>query len=154
MRVFEVMTEGVRTVPPSLPATDAWQLMRTAGIHHLVVTSGRRIVGILSDRDAGGRAGAPVRAGRSVADLMTRGVVTIQTDETVGRAANVMHGRTIGCLPVLAGRKLVGIVTTADLLEAIGAGGDRRPKIERHTLSHRVAHTKQHRGAGRAARAW
>jgi acetoin utilization protein AcuB len=154
MRVLEVMTEGVRTVPPSLAAADAWQLMRTEGIHHLVVTSGRRIVGILSDRDAGGRAGASVRAGKSVADLMTRGVTTIQTEETVGRAANVMHGRTIGCLPVLAGKKLVGIVTTADLLEVIGAGGDRRPKVERRVLSHRVPHTKQHRRTGRAARAW
>ena len=38
MRVFEVMTEGVRTVPPSLPATEAWEVMRTEGIHHLVVT--------------------------------------------------------------------------------------------------------------------
>jgi acetoin utilization protein AcuB len=154
MRVFEVMTEGVRTVPPSLPAAEAWQLMRTAGIHHLVVTDERRIVGILSDRDAGGRAGAPVRAGKSVADLMTRGVVTIQSDETVGRAANVMHGRTIGCLPVLAGRKLVGVLTTSDLLEVIGTGGDRRPKVERRGLSHRVPHTKQHRRPGRAARAW
>ena len=154
MRVFEIMTEHVRTVPPTLPATEAWQLMRTAGIHHLVVASGRRIVGILSDRDAGGRAGASVRAGRSVADLMTRGVVTIQTSETVARAANVMHGRTIGCLPVLAGKKLVGVVTTSDLLEVIGGGRDRRPTVERRGLSHRVPHTKQHRRAGRAERAW
>ena len=28
MRVFEVMTEGVQTVLPTMPASDAWELMR------------------------------------------------------------------------------------------------------------------------------
>lgn len=147
MRVFEIMTEKVLTVPPSLPAAEAWQVMRAAGIHHLVVTAGKRLVGVLSDRDAGGRAGAPVRAGKSVADLMTRGVVTVQARDTVVRAANLMHGRTIGCLPVVEKNKLVGIVTTSDLLEVIGAGGDRRPRAQRRGLSHRVPHKKQHHGA-------
>ena len=41
MRVFEVMTEGVTT----MPATEAWELMRRNRIHHLVVTRGRDIVG-------------------------------------------------------------------------------------------------------------
>jgi CBS domain-containing protein len=154
MRVFEVMTEGVRTVSPSLPAGEAWQLMRTEGIHHLVVTLDKRIVGVLSDRDAGGPRGAQLRAGAAVGDLMTHDVVTIRTRETVSRAANLMRGRTIGCLPVLAGKKLVGIVTTSDLLEVLGTGGDRRPKVERRGLSHRVPHSKQHRAGGRAARAW
>jgi acetoin utilization protein AcuB len=148
MRVFEIMTEEVRTVLPSLAATDAWQLMRTEGIHHLVVTTGSRVVGVLSDRDAGGRAGTSVRAGKAVGDLMTRGVITLHKEDTVGRAANLMRGRTIGCLPVMEGDKLVGVVTTADLLEVIGAGGDRRPKVERRALSHRVPHKKQHRATG------
>jgi acetoin utilization protein AcuB len=154
MRVFEIMTDNVLTVPASLPAAEAWQVMRAAGIHHLVVATGKRLVGILSDRDAGGRAGASVRAGTSVADLMTHGAVTVQARDTVVRAANLMHGRSIGCLPVVAGNKLVGIVTTSDLLEVIGAGGDRRPRAERRGLSHRVPHKKQHRAASRSARAW
>jgi len=98
MRVFEVMTEGVRTVPPALPATEGWEVMRTEGIHHLVVTLDKRVVGVLSDRDAGGPRGAQLRAGAAVGDLMTRDVVTVQTSDTVGRAANLMRGRTIGCV--------------------------------------------------------
>jgi len=117
MRVFEVMTEGVRTVPPSLPATEGWEVMRTEGIHHLVVTLDKRVVGVLSDRDAGGPRGAQLRAGAAVGDRMTRDVVTVQTSDTVGRAANLMRGRTIGCVPVTDGKKLVGIVTTADLTD-------------------------------------
>jgi len=154
MRVFEVMTEGVRTVPPSLPATEGWEVMRTEGIHHLVVTLDKRVVGVLSDRDAGGPRGAQLRAGAAVGVLMTRDVVTVQTSDTVGRAAKLMRGRTIGCVPVTDGKKLVGIVTTSDLLEVLGVGGNRRPKVERRTLSHRVPHKKQHLAAGPAGRAW
>src|ERR1051325_962147 len=141
MRVFEIMTTGVQTVPPSLSAPQAFDLMRTEGIHHLVVTAGGRIVGVLSARDGGADA---ARTGTTVADVMTRHVITVRSRDTVARAANVMRGRTIGCLPVLDGRKLVGVVTTADLLDVLGAGGDRRAKVERRALSHRVPHRKQH----------
>ena len=72
MRVSEIMTEGVQTVPPTMPAADAWELMRRKRIHHLVVTRNSDVVGILSDRDTGSGVGADVRAGRTVADLMTR----------------------------------------------------------------------------------
>jgi CBS domain-containing protein len=47
MRVFEIMTEGVQTVPPTMPASDAWELMRRKRIHHLVATTGTEIVGVL-----------------------------------------------------------------------------------------------------------
>ncbi len=148
MRVFEIMSDAVKTVPPSLPAAEAWQMMKSAGIHHLVVTSGGRIVGVLSAEDAGGRAGTKLRAGKMVGDLMSSPVVTVKKDDTVKRAANVMRGRTIGCLPVTDGARLVGVITTSDLLEVVGAGVDKRPQAERRGLSHRVPHRKQRTGAG------
>ena len=39
MRVRDVMTEGVKTIAPTVTAEDAWTLMRLHSIHHLVVTS-------------------------------------------------------------------------------------------------------------------
>jgi len=131
MRVQDVMSNEVQTIQPSATAGDAWEYMQSKRIHHLVVTDRGAIVGVLSDRDEGGRAGRAVRAGRRVRDLMTRDVVTIDRTDTVRRAARVMRGRTIGCLPVTRGRKLVGIVTTADLLELLGRGGDRPSRHER-----------------------
>jgi CBS domain-containing protein len=148
MRVFEIMSDAVRTVPPSLPAAEAWQVMKTEGIHHLVVTTGRRIVGVLSSEDAGGRTGSSLRAGKLVEDLMSRPVVTVKKTDTVRRAANVMRGRTIGCLPVTDGTKLVGVITTSDLLNVVGHGNDERPRPERRNLSHRVPHKKQQAGTG------
>ena len=70
--------------------------------------------------------------------------VTIDHEETLKRAANVMRGRTIGCLPVTDRGKLVGILTTSDLLNLVGQGGDRPRHEARATLSHRVPHRKMH----------
>jgi acetoin utilization protein AcuB len=148
MRVFEVMTEEVRTVSPGSRAADAWQLMRTEGIHHLVVSDGRRILGVLSDRDAGGRAGGGVRAGKTVREMMSAPVLTVKSRETLRRAANLMRGHSIGCLPVVDAGKLVGIVTTANLLDAVGGGADRPASKTRRDLSHRVAHRRQHAATG------
>jgi CBS domain-containing protein len=144
MRVEEIMTERVATVTPTTAADDAWELMRQKGFHHLLVTTGARVVGVLSDRDSGGRLGASVRAGRTVAELMTGRVVTVDPTTTVRRAANLMRGRSIGCLVVTSRGRVVGIVTVADLLELLGRGVERpTPPAKRWGLRHRTPHRKQ-----------
>jgi len=146
MRVQEVMTGSVRTVSPATSARRAWSLMKSGGIHHLVVTEGRRIVGVLSERDTGGRRG--VSEGRTVEELMTADVVTIKQDATLRQAANIMRGRTIGCLPVTRGDTLVGIVTTSDLLNVVGGGAGRPSRQERHTLNYKTPHRKRRVNTG------
>ena len=145
MRMFEVMTEDVATVKPTMAAADAWEVMRRKGIHHLVVVQGSQVVGILSDRDGGSRAGASIRADHTVADLMTKPVVTRALTDTIRSAANVMRGRTIGCLPIVDRGRLVGIVTVSDLLQLLGRGADRRAKPPRPALHWRVPHRKKRR---------
>lgn len=148
MRVSEVMTEGVRTVAPTTPASEAWEVMRRHGIHHLVVTEGSDLIGVLSDRDIGGRRGASLRARTSVADLMTSNVVSIRSTAPVRKVASLMRGRSIGCIPVTDGQRLVGIVTVSDLLDVLGRGVGRPARPDRRTLSHRVPHRKVHRAFG------
>lgn len=143
MRVQDVMTKGVKTIAPTTAAEDAWNLMRLNRIHHVVVTKGNRVVGVLSDRDAGGRRGAAIRENSTVADLMTVPAVTVEPATTVRQAANLMRGRSIGCLVVVASNRAIGIVTVSDLLELVGRGLDRgAATAKRPTLSHRVPHRK------------
>lgn len=149
MRVQDVMTEEVETISPANAAEDAWELMRTHGFHHVVVTRGSRVVGILSDRDAGGRRGVTVRRGHTVEELMTPHVVTVEPTATVKKAANLMRGRSIGCVVVTNRGRVVGIVTVADLLEILGRGGDRSVTVaKRWTLKHRAPHRKRHTATG------
>ncbi|MGE3958333.1 MAG: CBS domain-containing protein [Vicinamibacterales bacterium] len=150
MRIFEAMSEQVRTVPPDMAAAEAWHLMHANGVHHLVVTERKKVVGVLSDRDISPRRRPPAASlGMTVQDVMSSPVATVERDDTIRKAANLMEGRSIGCLPVLDRGALVGIVTTSDLLRLVGRGGDRPSRTERATLSHRVAHKKGHVPTGR-----
>ncbi|HET7699021.1 MAG TPA: CBS domain-containing protein [Vicinamibacterales bacterium] len=149
MRVNELMTSQVRVVAPSLSAREAWDIMRRDRIHHLLVADGGGLLGILSDKDAGGPNGAAVRDTATVGDLMTRQAVTIDANATVRRAANLMRGRTIGCLPVTDGGRTVGIVTVSDLLALLGHGVDRPARPARAALHFRVPHRRQKSATGR-----
>ena len=143
VRVQEVMTKGVKTIAPTTAADDAWNVMRLNGIHHLVVTKANRVVGVLSDRDAGGRRGAAVSENSTVADLMNAPALTVEPTTTVRQVANVMRGRSIVCLVVVESGRATGIVTVSDLLELVGRGLDRgAATAKRRTLSHRVPHRK------------
>lgn len=145
MRVQEIMTTPVQTVPPTMPAGEAKGLMRRLRIHHLVVKEGSSVVGIVSDRDLRGARGGP-RDDLPVSDVMTAQVVTTDREDTVRQAANRMRGRTIGCLPVMSNSRVVGIVTISDLLDLIGHGGERRLHGARASLHYRVPHGKRSRG--------
>ncbi|HET7217022.1 MAG TPA: CBS domain-containing protein [Vicinamibacterales bacterium] len=145
------MTAEVKTVSPDSAADAAWEKMRSTGVHHLVVTKASRIVGLISDRDAGGTKGTAMRKGRTVAELMTAAPVTVKPDTPVRKAANLMRGRSIGSLVVTDGKgRLSGIVTVSDLLELLGRGIE-RPVVEskRWTLKHRSPHRKLHVSASR-----
>jgi len=151
MRLQDVMTAKVRTISATASADDAWNVMRVHGIHHLVVTKEDRAIGVLSDRDAGSRRGASIRATKTVGELMTAPAVTAPPAMTIRQAANVMRGRSIGCLVVIDSGRPVGIVTVSDLLEAVGRGLERGATANaRRTLNHRVPHKKVHS----AVRAW
>jgi CBS domain-containing protein len=149
MRVNEIMSTSLATVAANTPADAAWETMRGRRIHHLVVMDGKLIAGILSDRDAGGVRGKAVRAGHSVGELMTPHVVTVPADAPLKRAANLMRGRTIGCVIVVDKQRPIGIVTTSDLLELLGRGAIKpSPVSKRAPLNYRAPHKKRHRAFG------
>lgn len=139
MRIQDVMSEGVRTVEPGATAGSARSQMEARRSHHLVVVEGAKVVGVLSQRDLGGRNAAALLRDKRVGDLMTPDPVTVAPTDTVRRAANLLRGRSIGCLPVVDGRdRLVGIVTISDLLDLIGRGVSKPvAKTRRWTLKHR-----------------
>ena len=58
MRVNEIMSTHVKTVPVTASADAAWEMMRGDRIHHLVVMDGNKVAGVFSARDAGGVNGA------------------------------------------------------------------------------------------------
>jgi len=117
MRVYEVMSKAVETVRPKVAASEAKTRMRQKKIHHLVVTSGGKLEGIVSERDLGGPKLPKALGNWTVADLMSSPVLTVTTRTPVRRAASLMKGQSVGSLVVTsANGKVAGIVTVSDLL--------------------------------------
>jgi CBS domain-containing protein len=76
----------------------------------------------------GGRAGDYVHAhGRKVADVMSPDPVSVTEQTPVGDAVSLMEKHRIKRLPVLRGRKIVGIVSRADLLRALARAAAKLP---------------------------
>lgn len=122
MRLREFMQTNVVTIESTEAASAAWSRMRQRRIRHLVVTDEGRLVGVVSERDLGGKDGEAVRKSKTVQDLMSPKVVSASPQMTLRQAANLMRGRLIGCLPVLDEDRVVGIVTATDVLDELGRG--------------------------------
>jgi acetoin utilization protein AcuB len=121
MRVGDIMKRKVETISAGEPVGAAVERMRQRRIRHLVVMRGKDLAGIVSDRDLASLGPGDAR----VEDVMSAPAVSATSDTTVRKAANLLRGRSIGCLPVMEDGDLVGIVTTTDLLERIGRGTER-----------------------------
>jgi acetoin utilization protein AcuB len=130
MHVKDLMTKHVETTSPTARAAIAWEVMQSRRIHHLVVMRNGEACGVVSSRDLGGRNGATLRQDATVEQLMSPMAITVSSSATVREAANLMRGRGIGCLPVVDGNRVVGILTTSDLLEFIGRGKGLHPSRE------------------------
>ena len=117
MKLSDILDAHPITASPNESAGVAWERMQAKGVDHLVVLAGDRVVGILSRHDLCGPAGGTHRRmGRRVADLMRRDVVTATPATSVRRASARMRRRGVGCLPIVVGGSLVGVVTVSRLL--------------------------------------
>ena len=123
MRLQDVMSKQVKIISPNDSADEAVFLMRQQNIHHLVVMEGSEIIGVISSRDLE-NVSEKARKDLDVRDFMTSNAMVASPETTLKEAANMMRGNTIGCLPVVDKNRLVGIITTTDLLELVGRGAD------------------------------
>jgi acetoin utilization protein AcuB len=144
MRVYEVMSKAVETVKPKVAASEAKTRMKQRNIHHLVVTNGAKLEGVVSERDLGGAKLPKVLGKFTVSDLMSTPAITVTTRTTLRRAATLMKGRSLGSLIVTsANGKLAGIVTVSDLLELLAL----KPEHRSNRAIRRVRHQDEWDGA-------
>ena len=118
--VREVMTANVKTVRPFSTVKDVVQKMNEFGIGSVLVVEEERSVGIITERDIMRSIGEPLFDPSVVKakDIMSTQLVTISGDVSVEEAARLMVSRKIRKLPVVEDEKLVGIVTSMDVMRA------------------------------------
>ena len=127
--VRDLMTPTPISVSPNTPVDEARTLMQQHRIRHLPVLDHGNLVGIVSDRDI--RLALPSPATSlsvyeigylltrlTVAEIMTRGPLTIAPERPITEAVRRMLAHKVGALPVVAAGQLVGIVTRTNLLQA------------------------------------
>jgi len=119
-RVRDVMTPNPVTVLPEMSVVEAASLMKDYGIGDVIVVRGRRLEGMLTDRDIALRVvGAELDPVTTTVDsACTREVVCASPFDTIEGALALMSERAVRRLPVLERGELVGIVTLGDLVVA------------------------------------
>ena len=129
MQVREVMSYMPATVAPETAVHTAWVLMQQYELRHLPVQTGRRLVGIVSDRDVRTvlpSTATPLEAHEirdvldnlTVSQVMTRRVITVSPDVSLTQAVDLMFKHKIGALPVVECAEVVGMLTRSDVLRA------------------------------------
>ena len=123
MLVRDVMHPEVVTIAATASLGEAYRLLQSRSIRHLPVVREGALVGVVTDRDlrlaTSELAPEPFPTGAAVADVMTPDPRTATPLDPIEEAARTMRSNRIGCLPVLDGDALVGIVTVTDLLDAL-----------------------------------
>ncbi len=124
------MQRNVVTATPETTLPQAMALMHHRGVRHLPVLEEEKLVGILSDRDVKRVQASPATNleahelrylldRMTVGETMTRHVHTVPSLATIEEAAELMRRHKIGCVPVVEGGLLVGILTETDLLTVL-----------------------------------
>lgn len=155
MRIADVCSRRVVCVGPEACAEDAAQTMHRQDVGALVVVRAgkRKPVGILTDRDLVTRVIASGRDPRSVpvAEVMTRNLATCRGDHELLDVLGMMGERSIRRVPVVDAKgELIGIVTTDDL---IGALGEHVLTLARSVLGAEVLEQRRYGNPGAPARA-
>jgi CBS domain-containing protein len=127
-QIRQVMTASPTTVSPSTPVRDAARMMAEEDIGPLPVVEEEQLVGIVTDRDLVTRVIAENRdpATTTVGEVASRDVITIEADDDLSRALQVMARRQVRRIPIVESGRLVGILAQADVareakLEQTGA---------------------------------
>ena len=134
VKVRDLMTRPVKTLGQNDKLSVADELMKSERIRHLpVIDENRRLVGIVSQRDLffsalvralgfGSTSHDRMLSTILIKEVMTEDVVTTTAETLVSAAARVMVERKIGCLPVIEGESLIGILSESDVVSAVAQG--------------------------------
>jgi len=130
MFVGKRMSRNLITVTPDTSILKVKNLLKEHDIDQLPVAEGKKLVGIITDRDIRDNSPSPAST-LSIHELnyllsemktekvMTKKVFTTTPGTTIEEAARLINEKHVNSLPVVAGDELVGLITTCDLLNVL-----------------------------------
>jgi acetoin utilization protein AcuB len=127
--VGDRMTKSPLTIKRDDSFQTALNLLRQGGVRHLPVMEGKKLVGILTDRDLRQASPSPATSLSMyeikylldkilVEDIMVKNAITAPSTATIEFAAKLLYENKIGALPIVNEKgELLGIITETDILE-------------------------------------
>jgi CBS domain-containing protein len=120
-QLLDQKAKGIHSIAPEEPVLAAIRKMAEHHIGALLVMSGDRLVGIVSERDYARKV---VLLGRSstetpVSAIMTGKVITVTPKQDAHDCMRLMTDKRIRHLPVLTGERVVGVLSIGDLVRAV-----------------------------------
>jgi CBS domain-containing protein len=153
MLVGEIMHSDVKTASASDSFTDVAKVMRSNGISSVVVLDGKKLQGIVTERDivnlvaeGGDPSTTTVEGGMTRLDL-----ITVDPKTELSEAAELMVSNNIRHLPIVDGGNVVGIVSIRDMTRWAAdelSGGHEMPDIAgSHAALQAASQLQRKRGA-------
>lgn len=118
--VRDVMSKNVKTVRPNSTINEVVRKMNKFEIGSIIVTDGEKPVGIITERDILRRVLEVNMASEAMKakEIMSSPILTIESQATTEEAATLMNSKRIKKIPVLEDGKLIGIVTSTDIVRS------------------------------------
>ena len=123
--VSQVMSKDVLTVEKSTSLQEAAQDMKKSNVGCVIVIENSKPLGIVTERDFVTKIAAEGRPlFTDISEVMSSPLITINPEETVWEASEIMKEKRIHKLPVKENEQIIGIVTTTDIVKISSVGSD------------------------------
>jgi len=120
LTIADVMTKSVISVDASLTVNEAAKMMEDTKVGAVIVMEKNTPIGIVTDRDFAIKVAAHAyQITTPVKQIMSSPLFSINSDESVRTAADLMYDRGIRKLPVIDDEKVVGIITATDIVNLL-----------------------------------
>ncbi|MCV0401272.1 MAG: CBS domain-containing protein [Nitrosopumilus sp.] len=118
--IGDVMTKSVISVDSELTINETAKMMEDGKVGAVIVMENNLPVGIVTDRDFSVKVAAHAyQITEPIKKIMSSPLLSINSDEPVRIAADLMHERKIRKLPVIDDGKVIGIITATDIVNLL-----------------------------------
>jgi len=120
MSIADVMNKSVISVDSAMTVNETAKMMEDAKVGAVIIMENNTPVGIVTDRDFAVKIAAHAyQITTPIKQIMSSPLISINSDETIRTAADLMHARGIRKLPVIDDDKVVGIITSTDIVNLL-----------------------------------